>query len=317
MSFFARIRRRLASVALPCVAAVALVAFATPVHADEEEGSNLEEKLRKQMEEILELMGVNEKALLTLSSGKDAKTRDVDIEIPNPPPQEGATGNGGGSNSSGSSGNSGGNGGGESGSSGSNTAGGGNSAGGAGASGREAGRRAAEQIRELLEGGGAGSGMIPSQIEELIRSIPERQGSGQGQPNQGQGQGQGSEGSSSGDRRNNGRDASARDGRRQQNEQRDQSGANAEQPSGGQNQPQNGSESPDSPANEMGEPSPDDDKPNENPQDPEGRAWETQLPPEIREAIAGGREDTIPPKYRDLVRKYLKWLAENGRDGGR
>jgi hypothetical protein len=35
----------------------------------------------------------------------------------------------------------------------------------------------------------------------------------------------------------------------------------------------------------------------------------TALPPEIRDAVAGGKIDHLPARHRDLVRRYLLWLA--------
>ena len=40
-------------------------------------------------------------------------------------------------------------------------------------------------------------------------------------------------------------------------------------------------------------------------------AWMAALPPEIRDAIAGGRAEDIPAKHRHLIKAYHLWLQKN------
>ena len=40
-------------------------------------------------------------------------------------------------------------------------------------------------------------------------------------------------------------------------------------------------------------------------------AWVTALPPEIREAFAGGQAEKIPARYRHLIQKYNLWLQKS------
>ncbi|MDJ0522217.1 MAG: hypothetical protein QNJ90_09105 [Planctomycetota bacterium] len=35
------------------------------------------------------------------------------------------------------------------------------------------------------------------------------------------------------------------------------------------------------------------------------------LPPEIRDAMAGGRAEDVPAKYRHLIKRYHLWLQRN------
>lgn len=40
-------------------------------------------------------------------------------------------------------------------------------------------------------------------------------------------------------------------------------------------------------------------------------AWMAALPPEIRDAMAGGRAEDVPAKYRHLIKRYHLWLQRN------
>ena len=40
-------------------------------------------------------------------------------------------------------------------------------------------------------------------------------------------------------------------------------------------------------------------------------AWMAALPPEIRDAMAGGRAEDIPSRYRHLIKRYHLWLQRN------
>jgi hypothetical protein len=70
-------------------------ALARPVAAEEgAPDGDTRAKIKKKMEEILGLMRENEEALLALSTGGDARTRRVDVEVPegDEPPPRGAAG---------------------------------------------------------------------------------------------------------------------------------------------------------------------------------------------------------------------------------
>lgn len=40
-------------------------------------------------------------------------------------------------------------------------------------------------------------------------------------------------------------------------------------------------------------------------------SWFAALPPEIRDAFAGGDYERIPARYRPLIRRYHLWLQKN------
>ena len=82
-------------------------------------------------------------------------------------------------------------------------------------------------------------------------------------------------------------------------------------------EPKNGEKSPTNPADRLPnggkpeEPGSSDD-PQANPTPP----WFATLPPEIRDALAGGRAQDIPARYRKLIQRYTLWLQKH-RTGGR
>jgi hypothetical protein len=43
-------------------------------------------------------------------------------------------------------------------------------------------------------------------------------------------------------------------------------------------------------------------------------AWVAALPPEIRDALAGGRAESIPARYRHLIERYNLWLQKNQKE---
>ncbi|MCA9315849.1 MAG: hypothetical protein H6806_05450 [Planctomycetes bacterium] len=143
------------------------VAFATlgsaaSARAEDGAGTDLEQKIRQQMQHIRELMEANERALFVLSTGKEAKPKPVDVTLP---PPDGTSGGAGGSGSSG----------GDAGSSGSSASSG--SSGSAGSEGSNGGEDAAREIQKLIEGldqasKGEGGGMIPDELKKLVEMIP-------------------------------------------------------------------------------------------------------------------------------------------------
>jgi len=120
----------------------ALICFAPAGFADDEpaQGNDIRDKIKAQMQKILDLMKANEQALLKLSAGDDAKTRKVDVKVDTP---EGESGSASSSDSEGS----------------------GSKNGGAN------GEAIREGLDELLKAQ-SGSGSIPPELEELVRMIP-------------------------------------------------------------------------------------------------------------------------------------------------
>lgn len=141
----------------PLALGLGALAFATlgtagAARAEDGPGSDLEDKIRKQMQHIRELMEANERALFELSTGKDAKPKEVDVTLPPPDGSSGGAGASGGSGGEGASGGAGG------------TAGGG-------------GEGAAKEIERLLEelekaSEGSGGGVIPDELKSLVEMIP-------------------------------------------------------------------------------------------------------------------------------------------------
>ena len=140
---------RIALLLLPLL----MLAFAVPAWAEDEEGAtnDLKARIQKKMAGILELMKQNEAALLKLSTGKNAATKKVDVEVPDPQAA--------GSSSDGTSGGS---------SSGGSSSGGEGTSGASGTKGGEIGKKLDELIRGQRKAGGA----IPDELKELVEMIP-------------------------------------------------------------------------------------------------------------------------------------------------
>ena len=145
--------RRIAYGLLP---ALLLALAATPASAEDGAGQDTKAKIKAKMEKILELMKANEKALIEMSVGKDAKPKRVDIDVP--PPDGASSSSSGGSGSSGSGG---------AGSGGAGSSG----AGGEGAAGGATGIGAAKKLEELMRDMQAG-GTIPGELKQLVEMIP-------------------------------------------------------------------------------------------------------------------------------------------------
>lgn len=246
--------------------------LAPGVAAAEDEGAgrdDLKAKIKKKMEEILELMAENERALLELSTGADGKPRRVDVEVPDVPPAKGASGTG----SDGSSG----------------------SSGGATKSGEEIARR----LRELIEGQRGRGQRIPKEMEELLRMIPRSQGKGQGQP-----QGKPSDG-----KQKDQASEELREARRKRLEEQKRREETKRQ----RGDPSNPAES-----DRMRTGKPEDkEKPEDASRGPDVPVWFTALPPEIRDALAGGQAEKIPQKYRHLIARYNLYIQKQAAKTGR
>lgn len=109
-------------------------AFAVPAFAEEPSGEELKERIKKQMEKILDLMKKNESALLELSTGAEAEPKRVDVDVDTPKGEQGKSGSG--------------------------TD--------AGAKGRDI----AEKMDELIGGQRKGGKAIPGELKRLVEMIP-------------------------------------------------------------------------------------------------------------------------------------------------
>ncbi len=242
----------------------------------EAEGS-VEEKIKKKMQEIIKLMEENERVLLKVSTGASGKARRVDVDVPDPKGKGGTSSKGGNSSEGGSG----------QGSSGGGSAGG--SSGGSSGGGEKA-KEIGRKMRELIEGQKSKGGKIPGEMGELMRMIPRKSGKGQqgGQPQDG------------GDPKSKEqKEQEARDARKELGEKNEQ------------NDPKDG-DKPKDPAKRV----PKGGKPDASKVDQAQRKdnvppWAATLPPEIRDALAGGRAEDVPAKYRPLIKKYHLWLQKN------
>lgn len=91
-----------------------------------------------------------------------------------------------------------------------------------------------------------------------------------------------------------------------------------EQQNTSQGDPKNGEKSPTDPAKQMpkgGQP----EDPETNPAERRDNipAWAASLPPEVRDALAGGRAEDVPARYRHLIRRYHLWLQKQAAGTGR
>ncbi|MCC7139655.1 MAG: hypothetical protein IT460_14625 [Planctomycetes bacterium] len=239
-----------------CAAAAAL-AFATAPTARAEDGEGgteaLEQEIRAQMEKVLTLMRENQQAILKAAHGGGGKSSSVDVTVP-PAPESGAkappTAMGEPPPAGGSSG---------------------------GGAGDDARKTMEELIRATSEAGG----IIPGEIESLIKLIPVSGGGGGG--------GGGEDPQNSPQRRD------LPDPDDAQSKKKD--------PSGDPKDPQKRPDKPDGstkpPEGGTGDPS--------RSSEP---AWFAELPAEYRRAIVTGQADALPPRYRPLIERFRRWLAE-------
>ncbi len=76
--------------------------------------------------------------------------------------------------------------------------------------------------------------------------------------------------------------------------------------------PKSGEKSPTDPAERMGKARRDKEGKAGESRDDNVPAWVTALPPEIRDALAGGQAEKIPAKYRHLIARYNLFLQKQG-----
>lgn len=103
-----------------------------------------------------------------------------------------------------------------------------------------------------------------------------------------------------------------RDGRRPEDMQSGQR-PEGQRPEGEQDQPQEGDPQGRNEPGGTGRRDPDGGTP---PNERDGDAWKVRLPAELRDAAANGQWDRVPPRYRDLVERYYRWLQEQRAAGG-
>lgn len=78
-----------------------------------------------------------------------------------------------------------------------------------------------------------------------------------------------------------------------------------------QGEPKSGEKSPTDPARNMPKGDKTDDPNIEQPKRQDNiPAWAASLPPEVRDALAGGRAEDVPARYRHLIRRYHLWLQK-------
>jgi len=158
----------------------------------------------------------------------------------------------------------------------------------------------ARRLRELIEGSRSKGSRIPKEIEELLRMIPKRQGKGPSSPD---GRKPESGGTKKGEQAEQLHDARKR--------------LDEDSHAGSEKKPERGD--PSKPAERDRSRG---GKPEKGAQGETGRnddvpAWVTALPPEIRDALAGGRAEKIPARYRHLIARYNLWLQKKAGKRGR
>ena len=140
-----------------------------------------------------------------------------------------------------------------------------------------------KRMEEILKTTEQSGGAIPKELEELVRMIPRQSGSGQGGPPP-----------PPGSPRKPGEGPKPEDDKDKEGEKKD---------------PQDGSKDDKKPEDQRGN-----DKPPEGETGPkrndEAPPWLLELPEEQRRIITGGSIEKVPERYRALVERYQKWLAE-------
>lgn len=275
----------------------ALLLASRPARAEDGEGpEDPRAKVRKQMEKILKLMRDNEQALLEASTLGGTQPKGPDVPVPPTPPSPQGSGSGGqgqGGQGQGGQGQ-GGQGQGGQGQGGQGQGQGGASGGSPQGSGGGAGGAQGEEIRRKLDElskGQAGASSIPEELQRLVDMIPTQQGGGGGQ---GEGKPQ-----SGGSKEQETPEARAARERKELEEQQRKEQAGGKDPKEGRKDPNDASGRPPG--------DPDAPKPDVQP-DPNLRAWLTGLPPELREFVAGGGLEKLPPRARVIIEAYLRSL---------
>lgn len=97
-----------------------------------------------------------------------------------------------------------------------------------------------------------------------------------------------------------------RDGRRP-DDMRSGQQPDGQRPDGTQDEPEGGNPQNHDQPDRTGQRDPDGGTP---PPERDGEAWRVRLPAELRDAAANGQWDRVPPRYRDLVERYYRWLQE-------
>lgn len=101
----------------------------------------------------------------------------------------------------------------------------------------------------------------------------------------------------------------ARDARKQLQEEERRRREEAKK--NGQQDPRSGESSPNDPAKRADASGQPKDSPDGEPRRNDVPGWFVALPPEVRDALAGGQAENVPEKYRNLIRAYTLWLQKN------
>jgi hypothetical protein len=149
----------------------------------------------------------------------------------------------------------------------------------------ERGEDIRKRIEELLKTTQEKGGAIPKEIEELIKMIPKKSGNPQDQPDPNPEKNQDGEA-------------------RKRNEKPPEDGKEPKDP----NKPEDPAKKPYE-TSESKPPEGDKGDPARNDLPP----WIVGLPPETQRKIMNGDTKDVPPEYRSLVERYLKWLNEHSR----
>jgi hypothetical protein len=147
----------------------------------------------------------------------------------------------------------------------------------------ERGRDIRKRMEELLKTNQEKGGAIPKEIEELIKMIPMRKSESQDQPDDDPEKNQQGEARKP-------REQKPQDGK-DPKDAKDPNKPDADKREQGKDKP---------PEGETGDPARNDLPP-----------WIVGLPPEQQRMIMSGDTKDVPPEYRGLVERYLKWLNEH------
>lgn len=230
-----------------------LLAAAPAAHAEGEEGGpSIEEQIKEQMKKVIQLMKENEQAILEASRGSGKKPEGVQVTPPpdegsaTKPPPEGSTGKKP-----------------------------------EGEAPPAKGQDIQKRMDELIKSTQSGGGMIPQELEQLIRMIPKGKcqgcGTGDGEP---------------------------------QSSSRKRDLPNPDDPMGKKDKDGEPKDPRKNPEDARGGNKPPPESEKEKSRQPEVPSWMAELPEEARRAIIGGDTENVPDRYRGLIERYHKWIAD-------
>jgi hypothetical protein len=144
---------------------------------------------------------------------------------------------------------------------------------------RERGEEIRRRMDDLIRGSSERGGRIPRELEELVRMIPRQRGQGSPDPNAPK------------------EEAERR--RREGPKEPEETSGEQKKPEDGQPRPTEEPQSGPPPEGGAGDPA-----------RPDVPPWIQELPPEVRRKIVAQDFESVPEAYRTLIRRYLRWLAE-------